>query len=211
MIVTFVEPAFRLTQGEAGLTLLEELWRHLGPLGLSIADASGDSEGFQLGRVLFSANLDSYGIQISLRLSGVEVWSNLQQVGFERASTVYTHILDAIQSMPAGPKIETFRVFYEGHGTLDGQDTRELIAKFVPQAPSNLGPSLGAAALFYFGPENDRRGSLVALDLSGQIAGGLLFRVDVTFDGEMVPYSESAERARAYVRSAAHSLGLELG
>ena len=204
----FTEPAFRLFEGASSAAFMEGFWRRLNPLGLSLNDLQGDSEGYQLGRTILSASLDSYGVQIRIRFGGVELWANLRQVGFDRAALVYSLALEAIRDVSTSPPFATYMFTYHTHGKLEAGGVSEFVARLGQSPPAGLGPHVGSGVSFYFGPEEDRLVSGVNLDLSAVVVGGLYFRVDVTLDGSKIDYSASAARAREYIRAASEKFGL---
>ncbi len=190
--------------------LFARLLDALAPHGLKLSDMKVERGGGTLAEfhVLCSGLVD-YSLTVRVRLDRVEATCSYLTV--QNTDRVFAAVIDTLKAVRSqiSADYRTFALSLNLHGILEGVDSKEYLSGFVGKPP-NMGPVVGTAAAYYFGPAEDRLTSTLTLDVSAVVPGAVYVRPYATWDGSRVTVGLLQGRAETFVRSALLSVGLEL-
>lgn len=205
----FVQPEFALLRDPPGL--LRHLFLRLEPHGLRLGDmrierGTGNVSDFHVLCYLFN-----YWMTVRIRVERVDVFcSELPQDHVQRFGAAITDTLRAVQDHSPSAAFRAFALAAGFHGRIEGQAAKEYLGRFISSVPSDLGPSLGGGAVFYFGPEGDRLLSTITVDMSAVVPEAVYIRTHFVWDAKKVRIEALPSLGEESVRQVVNRLELEL-
>ena len=191
--------------------LFDRLFVHLEPHGLRVHDIRVERGSGTVADQHALLYLFNYWMTVRVRVDRVEVTcTELPRAAVPAFATAIVGVLRAVLEHRPALQFHTFAIVLGLHGTLAGQPVREYLARFAGEPPKNLGPSTGAGAVFYFGPEDTRLFSTLTTDRSGIVPDGLFVRLHGAWDATRVLPDALPDVASTFIRRAVDSLGLAL-
>lgn len=205
----FPKPEFGLFRD--GAALLDRLYQSLEPYGLRLTDIRAERGAGHVGDQHMLLYLFNYVMTVRVRVERIEVvCSDLRPEHVETFKAAILDVLRAVKDFKPDLSFRAFALAVGLHATLAGTRVRDYLARFVANAPDNLGPSTGSGVVFYFGAEGDRLLSTVTADVSAVVPDGLFVRVHGVWDGGSVSPDTLAGIADAFVRRALEGVELQL-
>jgi hypothetical protein len=203
----FQRPEFGLFQNTGAL--VQRMFESLKLHGVRLADMKIERGNGALSEFLLLCQLFNYAMSIRTRIEHVEIICvQLSEENLKRFSPAIVDALLSLQGEP-GPKFQNYTLALNLHGTLEGTDTKTFLASFSAKTPP-VGPSTGNAMGYYFGPSDERQGSVIILDFSTNVPGGLYIQLRGVWDATKVPPQDLPALADKFVRTVTESVGLQV-
>ena len=195
-------------------SLYEALLRNLGPLGLAATDVRPITGDGSIGSAGLEFWLFAFQATIRLRLESFTAQCNsLTRVGRDQFISLVGGTTAAIeQASRSAFKFRGHTLSYSCHGTGDGMKSAEFIRQFAPQGPKieQMGESIASGTALYYGPAEPVLSSIVTLDPSRVIDGGLFLRVVIITDGSLKTADEITRFADARFSKVFAALNLDV-
>jgi hypothetical protein len=192
--------------------LLDHLFTRLEPHGVRLGDLRIESGTGNVGDFHVLGYLYNAWMTVRIRVERVEVACS----GFpppeapEKLKAATADVLRAVHDHRPELAFKVFNVAVAMHGRLEGVSTPEYLARFISNAPNDLGPLIANGAVFYYGPDGERLLSALTLDASAYVPDGLYVRIRGAWDGKRVTSEGLPSVAEAFVRHSIQRLGLDL-
>ena len=185
--------------------LFEALERH----GLKLGDVKLERGDGSLADYRVSCQLFDFRMTVRVRLERVEIVS--VQVTDENVKPFSTACVDALTAVHEhlGSDYRVYELSSNLHGTLDGLEVKDYLARFVTKRPT-IGSVSGVGVAYYFGPSDDWLVAAMTLDVSALVPGGLYVRPQVTWDGRGVSPDSLPSRGEDFVNRALAAVDLGL-
>jgi len=172
-----------------------------------VGDGSIGGSGLEFWMFAFQATM-------RIRLESFTAQCNsLARVGREQFVSLLGSTTAAIeQASRSSFKFRGHTLSYSCHGTIDGMTSTEFIRQFAPQGPKieQMGESIASGTALYYGPARPVLSSIVTLDPSRVIDGGLFLKIVVIADGSLTTADELSRFADAKLSSVFAALNLEV-
>jgi len=203
LVAEYSEPLFKLFTDPT--TLYRELLQRLGPFGLRLADMKVEL-GDKLADYHLACVFLNYSATLRFRAERIEIWFDLTRATQEQALAIS---IKAFESVVATfePSFRSFPIDVALHGNVADTTAKDFLLQLVKGVP-NLGPSLGAACVFYYGPEEARLSSHMTIDLSGAVKDALFFRYSAIWDGSKISPGDLLAALPAHVDHCLTAFGL---
>jgi hypothetical protein len=207
LTAAFQRPEFGLFQNTGAL--ISRTYDALKPHGVSLANMKIERGSGALSEFVLLSQLFNFALSIRTRIELVEITCVLlSDENLKRFSPAIVDVLSAVQGEP-GPKFQSYALVVNLHGALEGTDTRSFLASFSAKTPP-VGPPTGNAIGYYFGPTDERVGSVLILDFSRNVQGGLYMQINGTWDANKVRPQDLPMLVEKFIRTVVESVGLEV-
>jgi len=117
--------------------------------------------------------------------------------------------LESVKEVIASKQYKSYALTANFHGTVEGTTPRDYLTKIAGTGPAKLGPLLASGAVFYYGPEGDRTGSFLSVDLSGVRVEAVYVRPHAVWDAAKVSLADLPTVAENYLRATFEGIGLD--
>jgi len=222
-------PQFRISQSEFELEskfeprlwslyhgvpgLYEALLHHLAPFDISASDLKFDPGDGSIGGGGVSIWLFGFRATLKLKLESFNLrCTDLNNLPKETA----TRIIDGVRSALAQASQKSVSttgqtLMYASHGQLDGIKAAEFIHRFVPVGPSvaSFGEPVGSGSQFYYGAKPPVLSSVITIDPSRAIEGGLFVRVVLVLGSTAATAADLVKLGEDRINDVFSALGLE--
>jgi hypothetical protein len=204
------QPAFSLLQSSS--KLYQALFAALSRYGLRLGDMKPEQGSGTLGDLHLQCSFYNFTTSLRVRLERIELTCfDLTRVERGQLEEVTVSALEALsQSLSPDVSFKTYSLGISLHGLLAEGEVKDFLGRFVTAIPKDLGPSLGAGCIFYFGAEAERVTSSLAMDLSAVVENGLFLRLQVVWDAEKVEIKAIPTVASQHIENALAQVGLVL-
>lgn len=204
---SFAQPAFELFKDTT--QLFHNLFEKLKPYGLLLSDVQLDRASANLGDLELRCFLFNFTTTIRVRLDRLEIrCGELQRL--DQPEKLIIDAVEAIRPAAADSSFSTHTLTLSIHGTVPGTVAPEYLKRFSRGGPDNLGPAIGSASTFYFGPDSGRQFASLGVDLSASVDQGVFFRLHAIWDAQRVAISELPGAARELLQKGLSGVDLEL-
>ena len=205
----FSQPEFNFFRDDG--VLMHHLFKRLEPHGLRLNDIQVQRSTANVGEPQIVCYLFNYWMTVRIRIERIEVvCSVLPRDHVEKFKAAILDVLQAVKDYRPEQSFRAFAMALGLHAKLEGQPVREYLAQFVTKVPQNLGPSTGAGASFYFGPEGDRLLASITADVSAVVQDAIYLRIHGLWDAKRVAPASLSGVADAFVQQALEGLDLSL-
>lgn len=207
MEADFAEPHFGLFQEFPAFA--STILQGLKPQGLGVSDMRWESA-TGLGEVNFHCFLFNFGATVRVDLQKVETrCGDLRRVDRSRVETAAVEAIRALKRHARDLRFRGYTCAQGFHGAVEGRSAREFLETCNNVSPrEGLGPPVGVATVLYFGPSERKLSSMLTLDLSAVVSGGVFIRIAAVFDGAQVEPHELPELFAAHKERVWRSLDL---
>ena len=204
----FSSPAFELVGSFA--TLLGRLHARLATFGLRPGDLKLEP-GQGLADSALACSLPGLNAVVRVRVERVEAnFLELRRVTQDQVAGIILQAVGAVQDLLPQVSFKSHSIGLSAHGLFEDIVYEDFIQRYAPKSPEDLGPALGRGVVCYYGPEEERDSSLVVLDKSLLVPGGLYLRTHFSLNGAKVPLADVQSKASAYVNLILEKVGLEI-
>lgn len=188
--------------------LFQLLFASLSEYGLQLNDLKwGPSSG--IGDAQLNFYLFNYAATVRVKLDRVEIEVfDVLRIDEQRLQEAAARLVGALQAHDPSLSIAAYAVALAYHGKLASGSPKDFTRSLTAAPPEAAGPSAGAGAVFYFGPNEERVSSAVTIDLSALVPDALFFRVHMIWDASRIKAGDLAGRTREYAERVFRSFGL---
>ena len=193
--------------------LYEALLTNLGPSGLSSVDLRPDAGDGSVGGRVLAFFLFAFNANVRIGLESLRFrFTSLARV--ERAAAIQAigGVMASVAQVSRGAAFTNHTIVYSCHGQIIGTPATEFIRQFVTTRPKvdGFGENLTAGTALYYGEAPPVLSSVLTLDPSRAVEGGLFVRILLVVDGAPRPADELAQLAMDRIHKAFTSLALEV-
>ncbi len=195
-------------------SLYEALLRNLSPLGLAATDIRAESGDGSIGGSGLGFWLFGFEVNARIRLESFRIQCNsLARVGRSQFVSVIASLTASIEQASRSTfRFQAHTISYSFHGIVDGMKGADFIARSVPRGPriESLGEPIASGTAIYYGPAEPILSSVITLDPSKSVDGGLFLRVTLMTDGSPKTAEELSKLAEERISRVFSALDLEV-
>jgi hypothetical protein len=208
----FARPPLELLSQPGTQRLAEELLARLGPPhGLRIGQMKINNSDGDLGRAHLSCSLFEFNAALRIGLERLELESYyVERIGREALLRVMPDAASAMIALTGKNPFSTWTVDLGLHGLLPDTTPKDFTGRFFASAPQAPGALMGSGCTFYYGQSEEQLLSIITIDRSALVEGGLFFRKRTTWAASILSIDALPERAGSEVDKALAGLGLGL-
>jgi hypothetical protein len=144
---------------------------------------------------------------LTLFLDRLEVWTTSLSAHCALPRDAAEELVERV----SGAAIASYEAIARWHGRIAQLSAADFLGRFVHKVPTTFGPSLGAAATFYYGADSTSLTSSINLDLSSLVKEGLFVQGASIFDRASMSPQELVDVSEALWAKMFNDLGLHLG
>jgi hypothetical protein len=175
--VDFAAPAFDLLQDRSNV--VANAYAALAAHGLRLVDVKVDRPGSSLATYTLECTLFDFTVAVRFKLDRIEVQAfDCLRV---KLPTVLAVVADAARTVKTSSPTVSFKsssCTLAMHGLPSNERGLDFVRQFLTGLPP-LGSVVGAGATFLFGPQNEVTSSLLVVETSRAITGGLFLKLTV--------------------------------